>query len=467
MLNIRKRKAPKNMGLGMIAASFIFYFLPDFTVLDLLPDVIGYMLMFFGLTALADLSEGMSDVKRKFGRLIIFGVIKFFSLFLIYGLLDDYERPNATLSVLFVFALIEVCFLIPACKSLFDALIYIGTKEESTAVFNRKNKRFRKSYTDSIKLFTIIFIFIKNWMAIFPEFLSLAANVDVQSHTYTRYDDINYFRILAMTVSLVMGIIWLCKIEKYFSGLKHDLPFVERLKERYEAEVLPNEALFRRRKITVAFCLYIIGAFLAIDFYIGGNDGNNIIPDIISALFFLSGSLFMIRRKSSTRLFSLGSCSIYGILSFVTWILNYEFTYHYTAKEVSRDVIANTFWIILLIVSVIEALCFCAMILSIVKELMDTVKEDTGHLSVHQTIDPIQKAKLLHKELNKHLYISFTLGGIASAGIPLRVWMFSSESYLSDISWIIEMVLTTIFAVYFTRSLFIIKGEVEEKYRLM
>ena len=51
-------KIKKKMGLGLIIASLFFFFNPDISVIDLIPDTVGYILLTLGLSHLSLMSTG-------------------------------------------------------------------------------------------------------------------------------------------------------------------------------------------------------------------------------------------------------------------------------------------------------------------------------------------------------------------------------------------------------------------------
>jgi len=72
------------MGIPLISAGFLFFFLPDFTVLDILPDFIGYLLISAGLTKFSDMYEEIAEAKKLFSRLALLGVAKILSVFIVF-----------------------------------------------------------------------------------------------------------------------------------------------------------------------------------------------------------------------------------------------------------------------------------------------------------------------------------------------------------------------------------------------
>lgn len=467
MTDIKQKKIRKSLGLGMVSVALLFYFFPDFSIIDILPDFVGYILTVLGISMLADMSEEMAEAKKRFSQMIGVSIAKFAAVILIFGTSSPDEMPNLLLTAVFVAGIAECLILIRAYSNMFDALLYFGTRQEGSAVFNGGKKVYRKSYTDTVKRSTVTFIIVKNILCIMPEMLSLSVDVNLQSYAYSNLNNLSFFRVIGMIISLIWGIVWLCKTRRYFSTVINDKPFMDRLTEKYKADILPNTSLHIRKKIHFSLFLLALAAILSIDFYIDGNNGYNIIPDIFSGILFTVGALIVPGdNKKNLRLWTVASGVLYSLATLASWMLNSYFAYEYTATEVSRDIIANRIWQVLTALSCFEAVLFMAMMGAVVISLSEMVKSNTGYLPSHPTIDPEAKARELHKMLNGYLYISSVLAVLTAMSDPFRVWMFSISSELSDGAWVIQMMITVIFASVFCRSLYRINEEAEEKYQL-
>ncbi len=469
MIETRKTKFNKKMGLNLLLAASVFYFLPDFIMVDLLPDVIGYVLAAIGMTLLADICDDLEVARKKFMQLILLGAARMFGLFAVFALFDNKERPTAILMMTFIMAIVECLLLIPAVASLSEGLLYLGTRHDGRAVFTnpRKKRLGGRSYTDKVMRQTVVFVLFKNTLSVLPELLSLSTGENFQSYTYQLYDQVNVLRVFAMIAVSVAGIVWLCRVVKYLKAVMADVPFMESIAEKYRTEILPNESLFMRRRLSIAFLILTVGAFAAMDFYIDGNDGINVIPDIICAVCMMIGVLVASEKGNKWRLPTVWISAIYGIISTLTWKFNYDFTYAYTAKDVSREPIANTLWKILTAASVLESVCFVAMTVFVVLALDATIEEHTGYMPRHPSIDPVERARQIHTRLRRLLRAVPVVALLVGMACVLRVWMFCSESLLSDLSWIIEMLLSGAFAIVFAVALYRIKEAVEEKYMLL
>ena len=465
----KEKRFNEKMGFDLLLLSAVFYFLPDFIMIDLLPDIIGYVLAAIGMTMLADICDDLDLARRKFMQLILLGAARLFGLFAVFALFDNKERPTAILMMTFIMALVECLLLIPAVLSLSEGLLYLGTRHDGSAVFTdpRKKRLGGRSYTDKVMRQTVFFILLKNVLSVAPELLSLSTGENFQSYTYQLYDQVNVLRVFALIAVSIAGLVWLCRVVKYLKAVMADTPFMESITEKYRTEVLPNESLFMRRRLSIAFLILTVGAFAAMDFYIDGNDGINIIPDVICAACMLIGVLIATKKGNKWRLPTVYTSVTYGVVSTLTWKFNYDFTYAYTAKDVSREPLANTLWKILTSASVLEAVLFISMTVFVVLSLDATIEEHTGYMPRHPSIDPVERARQIHTRLRRTLRASLIVALLVGGACVLRVWMFCSESLLSDLSWIIEMLLSGAFAIVFAVALYRIKEAVEEKYMLL
>ncbi len=456
-----QNKRAKKMGLGLISAGFIFFFFPDFTVLDILPDIIGYILISVGLTRLSDMYDEFTDTKKAFHRLILFGIAKILGVFIVYLFSDGNEQPTTILTTVFILAAAECLLLIPAYLKFFNALVHAATRLDGKAIF--EGPKGKTGYADKIKTFTVSFVVIKNLLWFLPETQALAVTDNFQSYNYSRYDFINHFRLLSMIIILVVGIIWLAKIRKYMSSIIKDEPFMERLFDKYKTEILPDASILAKRKLNLALSMFMIGAILSIDFYIGGNEGLNIIPDTLSAICFFLGSVMLADKTSNIKLPAVSLSVIYGIVSAVSYWLSYDFSQKHHPFDVSRKPAAFQYWNTLFALSVIEAILFISTVIVICLLIYESVKKNTGYTPVHATIDPLARAAELHRAVRNMLTVSCVFGGLSAIGTSFRVYAFSIYS-IAEVSWLIEFTVTAIFAGTFIFMLYKIKEKAEEKY---
>ena len=111
------------MRFGFLILAGFFLFNPTVGVQDLLPDVLGYLFLFIGLSVLADLSDSAAEAQRAVRAMIWVGAGQLLANALTNGLLQDstmklnpYEQPVLTLLFAFVRLVLEWYFMLPAWK---------------------------------------------------------------------------------------------------------------------------------------------------------------------------------------------------------------------------------------------------------------------------------------------------------------------------------------------------------------
>ena len=95
-------KARKHLGLGLVCAAFLFLFNPTASIMDPLPDFIGYWLMCIGITHLADMNYHFEESLNYFKKMLIASAVQFFSFFVVLGMVTGKEKPTTFLLLSFL-----------------------------------------------------------------------------------------------------------------------------------------------------------------------------------------------------------------------------------------------------------------------------------------------------------------------------------------------------------------------------
>ena len=108
------------MNIGYLIAGCIFLFNPTVNLIDVLPDVIGYLLILKGLDKLSDLDGRLRSAKQKFKAAAWIAGVKFLVMFLT-------PVMDSTWYLLFAFSfgVLELIYEIPAFVELFGGLSYL------------------------------------------------------------------------------------------------------------------------------------------------------------------------------------------------------------------------------------------------------------------------------------------------------------------------------------------------------
>lgn len=304
------------MNIGYIIAGCAFLFNPTVNLIDVLPDVIGYLLILKGMEKLSDLNGELDSAKRKFKAAAWIAAIKFLVMFLT-------PVMDSTWYLLFAFSfgVLEMIYGIPAFVELFGGISYLEMRhtrhrtrraesakprfggtfdktefEDGTAYFELYPRRDdeeappffeeripfpggterlgisdagfasrmgdRTAYlyeSEEARIVSVIFLVVRAVCACLPEFTALFGTEPGASRDYSGTRSV--LAVLLAAVSLVFGIVWFIRMFRYFTVFRQDKPFVAALEEKYAAEILTDELLWTKRK-TSAFCSLSIIAYV-------------------------------------------------------------------------------------------------------------------------------------------------------------------------------------------------------------
>ena len=324
-----KLKENKSMGFGMVLAGFILLFNPMIHVIDLIPDVIGFLLIAVGLTKTSFFVSRIDDARRLFWKLVIIEGIKLPSFLMIpYGSMVPHQRGSTQVLLTFVFAIIELIAFIPAVNYLFEGLSFAGTTYKGSLMYEPKVKKRltiepyektgdcgKKTWSlrcvmkerkveliTSAKVTVIAFYVFRNVMTLIPELTELemyefVGNVSTFSRPLTYYKPVLY--VLSFIAVIIFGIIYIRKLSKLIGSIKNDKPFMEAISEKYERDSAPKKTLFMSLDMKTAIILFAFSVGTSFAFYI---DGVNVLVGCISAGFLIAASVILGKYIKSAKL---------------------------------------------------------------------------------------------------------------------------------------------------------------------
>ena len=466
-----KGKMRKKLGLGYIIAAAFFLFNPDIVIIDLIPDVFGYLLLILGISEFAELNEKIKDAKSYFIKAAVCNLIKFGLIFVLFGFVTPQERPVSMLLFVFVMNLFDLIYLVPGYINLFGGLVYLGERLDGDFVLKRKvylprkmpeglsakkQRAFQRkeilrkwrcekslSKTEKIRKATLIFVFFKAVSPVLPEFTSLL-NYEYSDSLVNYYNFIGLYRVFSVMIMLIVGAVWLVRFVRYFSGVKRDSVFMSALKEKYNAEVLPNRIYFTKRFVWRERILFACAAFFCVNLYF---DTYNILPNIIAAVLFAIAS-FGIRRYTSKWKYCFVSSALLGVASVIAEnkrnIFNSEFIY----EQIMRNPDAYDAWEELLYSSYAEAICMSMVVISAIICANSIAIKYTGYFNFgSDSYDPARATKELHAELCRPFILTGMFGIFSALCIPAYVYSLAINA---EAVWILGLVFALLFAVSFS-----------------
>lgn len=450
------RIAKKSLGLGLMCLAGFFLFNPTVSVVDVLPDCIGYIILYFAIRKLADINNHIETAIGYTKRMIVVSIAQLLSVFVLFGFVSEPEKPTTYLLFSFVFSVFEIVFLSRLYGELFEGMIYLGSRKNGTAVFEG-------CATQKMSRITVFFFVAKACLATLPEFSALVYNTD--SRWKFLYNHIGLFRSVTLLVMLPIGIYWLFCLCKYVKQIIADHAFMEELESTYKQDVLPRQEIFMQRSVAVAFVIMSIGVCFSLDLYI---DDRSILPDFLCSLFILI-SLLLLKKHIGVSALALCCCGAHFTSSLAVYIGNYLFFSNYTLLLTRLSAEAYDAHLSLGIVKTLDSFLFFLMIYFLLPSLKSMVFEHTGFSPISESnVYQEDKIRYIHETLNKRLYITRILAIICATSSPI-VFFCTRVLYIAKRAaflWMIELLVYLIFAVYFIKTLFAIKREVGYKYLL-
>lgn len=457
-------KERKNLGLGLLPVAALFLFNPSLGgFVDLLPDVIGYLLFFIALRDVADLNYHMEEALASFRRMIIVGAFQLLSLFWLFGFCTPKERPVAILLVVFTISVLEIIFAGKAFRELFEGFLYLGSRHDSVAVFRAKGGMRtddERNATTKIASFTWFFIIAKALFSTLPEFASLTLNsYDERNPLRFLYDYISLLRTFAILILLPIGIVWLIRFWRYIRSLLRDTPFMSSLTEKYRAEILPKEELFLKRAIRIGTVILSIGICFSLDIYI---DYISVFPDFICPIILLLGFFLLrpyIKKGSLFPLCALANAVSSAAVYFYSIYFYDRFTMSLALFSEKALLAYYTFCIL----KITDSIFFLAMMITLLLPFKHLIENYTGFAPLNTgNFNSEDKLRQVHFALNKRLKILYILAALCALGSILYILFVRTVTFI----WLVEFLLCFVLVLYFINTLSAITSEVDAKYLL-
>ena len=474
---------------GLLIASLVFFCNPTVQLVDILPDLFGYILLVAGLYYLADLNEAIWEARERFKKMFYVGAAKLVVFLMVFGgVVSLQEQSTFILLATLSFCVIELLILIPATRSLFVGMMQLATKFGSEAIFAARVKKLpqepkrgfrndaqrkafeqrvarigyqnsrRRCALEKLQTLTLAFVFVKPIVALLPEFSALSST-EYNEGLIDFYDFITLFRGFGFVLLLPFSICWLCRTVKFLRALRRDTAFCSACLAHYRSEILPKTDLFTQRAVKGALGVIALGMLFSLDFYI---EYYNIIPDTICAILVIAG-IWMLRKYITNALPVILTASAYGVMTLVSSALTVWFNTQYYFNAIYKDAAAEAVFVGAGAATVLENVLFLIMLALLAKSMWQMIVRYSGFSITQNGQNGIsERVSRVHTELKKTLHV-FLIGGAAVAVTGVMYEFFKpTVPYI----WMIDFAVTVVYIYLFYRSTWEIKEQVEYKYML-
>ncbi len=448
-------KIKKNLGIGLWIAAVIFLFEPNINLVDIFPDVFGYILLCNAISRIATLNDSVDDALVKFRKMILVSGLKPASLMMIYGVFAEHERPTSVLLFTFCFSLAELLFLIPAYNALFDGLLSLVSRRGATEDFTKKGF---VALGEKAHRFTTVFIIAKALCSTLPELTVLCNDIYTENIIMYLYNFINHFRVISVIICLVFSIIWLVRNCRFINSLVKNKPLMEKLTESFSEISRAREGLFIQKNLSAGVFVFVIAAVFCVDLHM---PDYNVIPDVLAAVLLALGAFLLkkyLKRYKQTVVLS----AVYFVVSAVASFMRVSFLEEYGFfTAANHDEGAYLYFIGMCASTVVENILFVLTVFSAVYLLRELVMKHTG-----VEIAGVEQKSLpaTARQLFKKLWITGVLSIFAAIWSIIYDFMLIERGYFTDVTWAVDFAASALFTASFIFTVLAIWDEIKIRY---
>lgn len=449
----------------VILLSAIFFLAdPMVAYCDLLPDVIGYCLLFIGLIRLSDLREGMDLCRKRLRVLIPLGMVQLCAECLVRFYLPShlsemnrYELPVLILLCSFFTALLRIFLFVPFLRQLFAEMERFGAATGATAILQ---KRCGRSLAERMCRVCTVGVVITSVCALLPECSVLTSFEASATDPLTEYEwyrtgvfaststsnwtdwfpYVGFFRLLTATISSVTGILWCICWIRGFGKILGDREWIRSLQDSYKQTVLSQPDLLTVRNIRSAFGWLFLGSWCLVSVKYGSYS------IFFSPLFGVCGAiaiaiLFSVLGK---RKYALSLFLPQIVLSTFGLVLGAQYQSRYTPKDAFYSETAYWHFSNLRVLVLAVTVCSVLVWILIDRTVHAVICRHTGVCySDNEALS--EKATLrLHRELSRKRTVSTVLFLLAMIGNCAEFFLQASFSQI----WIATTFLTVAAILY-------------------
>ena len=417
---------------SLLILCFVLLSNPNVSVIDIMPDFIAWFILARLFTPAADSSPYFEEARAGFVKLGWINVGKILGFMLIiYVKGKDSSDNNIFPLVSFAFLALELIYLIPALRNVFNALFYLGERTEATALISplptKKQKAIDTSddaaikatgkapvfiTVESVRDFTYFFFIVKTVLYFLPDMFLLSKTTE-RGYYISISKEYPGVLLASLAFTTLLAVLWFRRIKKYVNRVYEQDKFLSALKsmqtagseERYETRL-------KQRSMLSALTLLAVSTILSIEVAMDNWSGINILPPFIYGSFLLIAYHLISKHSMPKKAAYIAGLSFIA-LSFTAYALTVSFLSRYDYSDITKYQSAKGLYTavsvlaILELASLIAFLCFITLLLNRFAIMNTEISVTSDRYS---TLD-----KEFHKSLVRRNYIFLALGTISAA----------------------------------------------------
>ena len=366
--------------LGLIFAGLVFFAIPNFNLLDVVPDFIGTILIMGGLSKIRTFDGNFNEASRRAKYLTWISILRLLLCVWANGGHRDYVMPFT-----FIICVLEVIFMISLFRNLYLGLDY--TLMRSDCERHLKN---------SSEAFTMAFIFtIASRLLEFAPHICDILKLDAELSLSDNADSIlgvaqmkTYILGACLVCGLLLGLIYIAVTAKAWFGISFDKKYGAFLEEKYENYLVTDREKHLAFHIERCYLLLTLAIPFIFNFYI---DGINFIPTAIAFVLMLFSMLSISGyAENSRRLIGIILCVLgiavsiigYAYMTMVHFGMNYLYASESFNSKEFLLLESNLSVIICAVISVVEFALLFVMLFICTKQMQNVFAQEKRTVAV-------------------------------------------------------------------------------------
>ena len=453
-----------SMGFLWLLLAGGFLWNPVVGVRDLLPDVIGYLLLCVGISKLADLNDTLAEAQKAFRSMLWVGFAQVGAWLLVSAFLQKsetelnrYEEPVWVLLFAFVFLVLEWYFLLPAWKNFFKGLSELAEFHGGDALLRERRGR---GWSQRMTNLTRGFVICKTVLTVLPEasvLTSFETEAENPMFLFDWFPYLSAFRALAVIIGLIVGAVWLIGYCRFMRAAMTDLPWLERLRDRYEREILPDVGLLLNRRVSGAFTFFRVGIVFCANLTVLYRE---MLPDWFAVLLFLCGGLLLGTLLENFKPCLLSGCALLAVGIGRTVLNDLYLRENFIPQDALHLPTAYEQYFPVRVLSWLEAALTFVFILCVIGVLSGVAKKHTA-VNYGEDRGLSQRAtERLHRELRRKMIPVAVLWGISSVCKILEVELQPIYGWF----WMVQFTLSIAAGIFFSAYLSKLAEQIADRY---
>ncbi len=415
---MKKKANPK-----ILLALFLIV-IPNVNIVDLLPDFIGYIILYRAISGAALAVPYMHETKEALKKLIFVGLAKIPAFVIMVSNMHS-GRDIVPLFTL-VFCVIEAILLYTAVTSIFAGLFYVGGRTDSKAITSPIEFSGTKITSDGIKLLSITFLMTKCALNVIPEFCLLTTfNPKIIRLTNGLYGPL---LILAFIGSLVFGIMWFTVVSRYVRRIRRecDLPgAIESMLGDEKLDKVKNDLFIK--KLIKPVNLLTVSSIFTVDLVFANTNGINLLPHFIYGFILFLAGIYMSKTKTQ-RIWTSVLAVMYSGFGIAAYIFTVKFANKYRFIDMPNDEAARDFYINIEVFTLLETVAFLAFAVFLAYIMRKFIIENTGISPKRRSYNKVERD--YHRMNIRHCFILFSLTILIHLAKCFKVFMDAKVNML-------------------------------------